>query len=78
MSLTGSRVEGGKEAEYARQHQSRLLTDSRPVQLKGGNTTEKRDIGVFDDTMEATLTLWGPMTASADPWDVSETGEACG
>lgn len=79
--LTGNLVEGRKEAEYARslarKYQSRLLTDSRPVQLQGGKTTEKRDIGVFDDTMEATLTLWGPMTASADPWDVSKTGKAC-
>jgi hypothetical protein len=51
-----------------------LLTSS-VVQRKDGGTAEKRDIGVFDDTMEATLTLWGSTTASANTWDISKTSK---
>ncbi|KAF8545347.1 hypothetical protein BDD12DRAFT_811448 [Trichophaea hybrida] len=45
----------------------------KQVQCKDGTTVEKRDIGVFDDTMEATLTLWGSTIASANSWDISKT-----
>ena len=76
--LTGDREEGCKEAGYTRLKTLEVVfSDGRPVQRKDGNSVEKREIGVFDDTMEVTLTLWGSMTASADSWDVSKTGKDC-
>ncbi|KAF2489649.1 hypothetical protein BU16DRAFT_575344 [Lophium mytilinum] len=42
------------------------------VENKRG-TTERINVGLFDDTAEATLTLWGSTTASAAPWQPSHT-----
>jgi len=39
----------------------------------GVGTAEKREIGIFDDSMEAILTLWGSMTSSANDWEISKT-----
>jgi hypothetical protein len=43
------------------------------VPKKDGGTAEKREIGVFDDSMEGTLTLWGFMISTADTWEISKT-----
>ncbi|OCK79378.1 hypothetical protein K432DRAFT_299970 [Lepidopterella palustris CBS 459.81] len=40
---------------------------------KNGILSEAINIGVFDDTAEGTLTLWGSSTASATPWQPSQT-----
>ncbi|KAL2038130.1 hypothetical protein N7G274_009077 [Stereocaulon virgatum] len=40
---------------------------------KKGNETEKTDVNIFDDTDEATLTLWGRTAASATFWKPSYT-----
>ncbi|MCJ1298884.1 hypothetical protein MMC08_001675 [Hypocenomyce scalaris] len=40
---------------------------------KKGNPAEKCDIYVFDDTADATLTLWGCQAASASAWKPSST-----
>ncbi|KAH0559786.1 hypothetical protein GP486_003702 [Trichoglossum hirsutum] len=34
---------------------------------------EKVDVGIFDDTAEASLVLWGPIGASVAPWRASQT-----
>lgn len=49
------------------------LLSLHTVTTKKGVPTEKVDLGVFDDTAEATLTLWGSATASAAAWKVSHT-----
>lgn len=55
-------------------HKRGIGLTERIVPRKGGvGTAEKREIGVFDDSMEATLTLWGSMTSSADDWEISKT-----
>ncbi|KAK4986577.1 hypothetical protein LTR66_007827 [Elasticomyces elasticus] len=38
-----------------------------------GTTSEVIRVGIFDDTEEATLTLWGAVTESAAPWKPSST-----
>ncbi|KAK4993460.1 hypothetical protein LTR50_000390 [Elasticomyces elasticus] len=38
-----------------------------------GTTSEVISVGIFDDTEEATLTLWGAVTESAAPWKPSST-----
>lgn len=43
------------------------------VTTKAGSQVEKVDVNVFDDTSEATLTLWGRITSSASLWKVSNT-----
>ncbi|KAF1989878.1 hypothetical protein K402DRAFT_370693 [Aulographum hederae CBS 113979] len=40
---------------------------------KKGLTSELVNVGVFDDTGEATLTLWGATAASASVWQTSNT-----
>ncbi|KAF2199677.1 hypothetical protein GQ43DRAFT_375678 [Delitschia confertaspora ATCC 74209] len=40
---------------------------------KKGGECENVHVGIFDDTAEATLTLWGPMTASVSSWRPSHT-----
>ncbi|MCJ1381859.1 hypothetical protein MMC17_004971 [Xylographa soralifera] len=40
---------------------------------KKGNPIEKVDVNVFDDTFQATLTLWNHMTDSAASWRPSHT-----
>ena len=43
------------------------------VTTKAGFQAQKVDVNVFDDTSEATLTLWGRVTSSARSWKVSHT-----
>lgn len=43
------------------------------VTTKKGTQAEKIDVTVFDDTADATLTLWGCTAASAAPWKASYT-----
>lgn len=43
------------------------------VTTKKGKPAEKVDIKVFDDTYEATLTLWGCVATSAAAWKPSRT-----
>lgn len=43
------------------------------VTTKKGNQTEKVDVHVFDDTADATLTLWGRTAGSASYWKTSYT-----
>lgn len=50
-----------------------MLIVSILVTTKKGNPTEKVDINVFDDTSEATLTLWGCVSTSAAAWKPSHT-----
>ncbi|KAF2666878.1 hypothetical protein BT63DRAFT_441918 [Microthyrium microscopicum] len=40
---------------------------------KGGDVNDLVKVMVFDDTTEATFSLWGPMTASAANWKASHT-----
>ena len=40
---------------------------------KKGTQTEKVDVIVFDDTTDATLSLWGRTTASVSYWKASDT-----
>ncbi|KAH0545129.1 hypothetical protein FGG08_000741 [Glutinoglossum americanum] len=40
---------------------------------KAGKLSEKVDIGIFDDTAEASLILWGRIGASVSPWRASQT-----
>lgn len=47
--------------------------NASPVTTKAGYQAEKVDVNVFDDTSEATLTLWGCITSSASSWKVSHT-----
>jgi hypothetical protein len=43
------------------------------VTNKNGKLSENVDIGIFDDTAEASLVLWGPISASVAPWRASQT-----
>ena len=43
------------------------------VTTKKGNPAEKVDVHVFDDTADATLTLWGCVARSASAWKPSRT-----
>lgn len=43
------------------------------VTTKKGNPAEKVDVHVFDDTADATLTLWGCVAGSASAWKPSST-----
>lgn len=52
--------------------QLRLLTYSSVKNRKGG-VSELVNVGVFDNTMQATLTLWGTAVASTNPWQPSVT-----
>lgn len=49
------------------------LINAMTVTTKAGYQMEKVDVNVFDDTFEATLTLWGCITSSASSWKVSHT-----
>ncbi|KAI5820196.1 hypothetical protein BZA77DRAFT_349616 [Pyronema omphalodes] len=68
-------VETGNDIPYARVLVCvKWKGAKKQIPLKDGNgTIEKRDIGVFDDTMEATLSLWGSTISSPDSWAISET-----
>lgn len=50
-----------------------LLTSVSIVTTKKGQPAEKVDVNVFDDTADATLTLWGCVAASASAWEPSST-----
>ena len=50
-----------------------LLSRTGLVTTKKGKPAEKVDVKVFDDTYEATLTLWGCVAASAAAWKPSHT-----
>jgi hypothetical protein len=43
------------------------------VKSKKGIVNELVNVGIFDHTAEASLTLWGPTTNSAAPWKPSTT-----
>lgn len=43
------------------------------VTTKKGVSQERVDVGIFDDTGEATLTLWQSLAASASSWQPSHT-----
>ncbi|KAF2705896.1 hypothetical protein K504DRAFT_413870, partial [Pleomassaria siparia CBS 279.74] len=45
----------------------------KKIENKNGNVSEFRSIGVFDDTAEACLTLYGALCASASVWQPSHT-----
>lgn len=47
------------------------------VLLKTGISLEKVEVGVFDETVEGTLALWGVQTACATNWEPYRTGELC-
>lgn len=49
------------------------IAGRRKFTTKAGYKAEKVDVNVFDDTSEATLTLWGCITSSASSWKVSHT-----
>jgi hypothetical protein len=40
---------------------------------KNNRSSEKVDVGIFDDTAEASLVLWGSIGASVAPWRASQT-----
>ncbi|MCJ1398080.1 hypothetical protein MMC11_001277 [Xylographa trunciseda] len=64
----GHEVGGGKILVCVKSIGARKkLTD------KKGNPIEKVDINVFDDTFQATLTLWNHVTTSATSWKPSHT-----
>jgi hypothetical protein len=44
-----------------------------PVTDKKGNARELVNVLLFDDTADASLSLWGSMVASAIPWKASQT-----
>jgi hypothetical protein len=50
-----------------------LLIPRHQVTNKKGTTSELCNIQIFDDTSEATLTLWGPSVTSASTWTPSKT-----
>ena len=50
-----------------------LTTDKLEVTTKKGDLVENVVIGVFDDTLDATLQLWNSATASASSWKPSNT-----
>ena len=51
-----------------------LITDAfHVVTTTKGMEGEKVDVSVFDDTADATLTLWGRATASTCDWKTSYT-----
>jgi len=43
------------------------------VVTKKGKPSESIHVGIFDDTGEATLTLWGSATSSVSDWEPSKT-----
>lgn len=49
------------------------ITARKSVTTKNGDTKELVNVGLFDDTAEATLTLWGPMCGSVQDWKASGT-----
>lgn len=57
---------------YCLQSQEKV-TEFEQVTTKKGNPAEKVDVNIFDDTAEATLTLWGRVAASASLWKASDT-----
>ena len=70
-------AEGCKETEFVPLVplglERSLLTTKTVPKKEGGGSVEKRDIGIFDDSMEANLTLWGSSISSADCWEISNT-----
>jgi hypothetical protein len=44
-----------------------------PVTSKTGKLSGKVDVGIFDDTAEASFALWGPIGASVSLWRASQT-----
>ncbi|KAI9767779.1 MAG: hypothetical protein M1840_005460 [Geoglossum simile] len=40
---------------------------------KNNQSNEKVDVGIFDDTAEASLVLWGSIGVSVAPWQASQT-----
>ena len=50
-----------------------LWNNAPPVTTKKGVQTEKVEINIFDDTADATLTLWACAAASASHWKPSYT-----
>jgi hypothetical protein len=45
----------------------------KTVTSKKGVSNDCVKVNVFDDTTEATLSLWGPLCSSAVPWKASHT-----
>jgi hypothetical protein len=43
------------------------------VTSKKGATNDCIKVNVFDNTAEATISLWGPLTSSAAPWKALQT-----
>jgi len=58
---------------HQRSRYSRHLTYSIVRRKKGDGVSELVNIGVFDDTADVSLTLWGATLASVDPWQPSST-----
>ena len=50
-----------------------LGTDKLEVTTKKGDQVENVTVGVFDDTLDATLQLWNSAAASASSWKPSNT-----
>lgn len=50
-----------------------MMVDESLVTSKKGGVSECVNINIFDDTADASLTLWGDATASATPWKPSQT-----
>jgi hypothetical protein len=72
-------VERGEETElefpyFSLNYELVLLADVFcAVACKTGGTIVKQDIGVFDDTTEAVMILWGAATQSSSSWVISKT-----
>ncbi|KAL7266342.1 hypothetical protein RUND412_011114 [Rhizina undulata] len=62
-------TEGGMEIKGKRV----LIGPKRAVTLKDGVTKDKVEVGVFDDSSESTLVLWGKLTTTATLWRASGT-----
>ncbi|KAL8694782.1 MAG: hypothetical protein Q9218_000628 [Villophora microphyllina] len=69
-----SYVEGGHEVADSRVLVCiKSIGGRKTVTTKKGNELDLLNVGIFDDTSDATLSLCGGLTASATPWKTSRT-----
>ena len=66
-------IGGKKRCKNIVSQTQKQIAEHAKVTTKKGNPAEKVDANVFDDTSEATLTLWGRVAPSASTWKASDT-----
>lgn len=66
-------IGGRKTCELSPKASQCTTANAVTVQTKKGNQAEKVEVGVFDDTADATLQLWNCVAVSSCAWKASDT-----